>query len=177
MNDMSGTTSRDITATAAPDAAAAATPASRPKLRPLRLLVPYAMRYRGRAAAAFVALLIASVATLVVPIAVRRMIDFGFSEERIGLIDQYFGVMLAIVAVLAIASASRYYLVTTLGERVVADVRSAVFAHLTTLSASFFDTAKIGELTSRLTADSSVRCANTAVRRSATTRSPRFVTR
>ncbi len=86
--------------------------------------------------------LIASIATLVVPVAVRRMIDFGFTEERIGLIDQYFGVMIAVVAVLAIASASRYYLVTTIGERVVADLRSAVFAHLTTLSASFFDTRK-----------------------------------
>jgi ATP-binding cassette subfamily B protein len=111
------------------------------------------MRYRGRIALAVVALLVASAATLVVPIAVRRMVDFGFSEERIGLIDQYFGVMILIVGVLAIASASRYYLVTTLGERVVADVRSAVFSHLTTLSAPFFDTAKIGELTSRLTAD------------------------
>jgi ATP-binding cassette, subfamily B, bacterial len=151
MNDMSGTASSEVAASASPDAAAA--PARAPKLRPLRLLVPYAMRYRGRAAAALVALLIASTATLVVPIAVRRMIDFGFSEERIELIDQYFGVMLAVVAVLASASATRYYLVTTLGERVVADVRSAVFAHLTTLSASFFDTAKIGELTSRLTAD------------------------
>ena len=97
--------------------------------------------------------LIASIATLVVPVAVRRMIDFGFTDERIGLIDQYFGVMIAVVAVLAIASASRYYLVTTLGERVVADLRCAVFAHLTTLSASFFDTRKTGELTSRLTAD------------------------
>jgi ATP-binding cassette subfamily B protein len=152
MNEMSGTASSELAASASPETAAAA-PARAPKLRPLRLLVPYAMRYRGRAAAALVALLIASTATLVVPIAVRRMIDFGFSEERIELIDQYFGVMLAVVAVLAIASATRYYLVTTLGERVVADVRSAVFAHLTTLSASFFDTAKIGELTSRLTAD------------------------
>ena len=86
------------------------------------------MRYRGRAAAALVALLVAAVATLVVPVAVRRMIDFGFTAERIGLIDQYFGVMIAVVAVLAVASASRYYLVTTLGERVVADLRAAVFA-------------------------------------------------
>ena len=150
MNDVSGTSPREL----AP--AASRTPrlsARKPKLRPLRILVPYAMRYRGRAAAALVALLIASAATLVVPVAVRRMIDFGFTEERIGLIDQYFGVMVAIVAVLAIASASRYYLVTSIGERVVADLRSAVFAHLTTLSAAFFDTAKTGEMTSRLTAD------------------------
>ena len=111
------------------------------------------MRYRGRAAAALVALLIAAVTTLVVPVAVRRMIDFGFSAERIGLIDQYFGVMIAVVAVLAVASASRYYLVTTLGERVVADLRAAVFSHLIALSAPFFDTAQTGELISRLTAD------------------------
>jgi ATP-binding cassette subfamily B protein len=134
--------------------AAAALPGRRPaKLRPLRLLVPYVLRYRGRVAAAFLALLIAAVTTLVVPIAVRRMIDFGFAGDRIGLINQYFGVMLAVAAVLALASASRYYLVTTIGERVVADIRSAVFAHLTALSAPFFDTAKTGELTSRLTAD------------------------
>jgi ATP-binding cassette subfamily B protein len=155
MNDMSGSVpakaASEVAPPAPPDAAAAAV--RKPKLKPLRLLVPFAMRYRGRAAAALVALLIASIATLVVPIAVRRMIDFGFNEERIGLIDQYFGVMILVVAVLAIASASRYYLVTSIGERVVADLRSAVFAHLATLSASFFDTAKTGELTSRLTAD------------------------
>ncbi|HWL31739.1 MAG TPA: ABC transporter transmembrane domain-containing protein [Xanthobacteraceae bacterium] len=127
--------------------------ARKAKLRPLKLLVPFVARYRGRVAAAIVALLAASVATLAVPIAVRRMIDFGFSDERIGLIDQYFGVMIAVVAVLAVASASRYYLVTTLGERVVADLRAAVFDHLTMLAAPFFDTAKTGELTSRLTAD------------------------
>lgn len=123
------------------------------KLRPLRLLVPYVLRYRGRAGAALIALLTASAATLVVPIAVRRMIDFGFANERIGLIDQYFGIMIAVVAVLAVASAARYYLVTTLGERVVADLRSKVFSHLIALSAPFFDNAKAGELTSRLTAD------------------------
>jgi ATP-binding cassette subfamily B protein len=132
----------------------ATTPAvRRSKLKPLKLLMPYVLRCRGRATAALIALLIASAATLVVPVAVRRMIDFGFTAEHAGLIDQYFGVMLAVVAVLAIASAARYYLVTTLGERVVADLRSAVFSHLTLLSAPFFDTARTGELTSRLTAD------------------------
>ena len=112
------------------------------------------MRYRGRAAAALVALLIAAITTLVVPIAVRRMIDFGFDAEHIGLIDQYFGVMIAVVAVLAVASASRYYLVTTLGERVVADLRARRCSAISiALSAPFFDTARTGELTSRLTAD------------------------
>src|ERR1700726_4342393 len=77
----------------------------------------------------------------------------GAAGDRIGLIDQYFGVMLAVVAALAGASALRYYLVTVLGERVVADLRTAVFAHITALSADFFDTAKTGEMVSRLTAD------------------------
>ena len=132
---------------------AEAAPSRRLRVRPLLALIPYVMRYRGQVAAAMVALLIAAAATLVVPLAVRRMIDFGFSAERIGLIDQYFAVMLAVAAVLAIASATRYYLVTNIGERVVADLRAAVFAHLTALAPAFFDTAKTGELTSRLTAD------------------------
>src|SRR4029077_10637644 len=120
----------------------------RGKLRPLAGLMPFVARYKGRAVAALVALLVASIATLAVPIAVRRMIDLGFSAERVELIDQYFAVMIAVVGVLAVASASRYYLVTTIGERVVADLRSAVFARLTQLSADFFDTAKSGELVS-----------------------------
>jgi ATP-binding cassette subfamily B protein len=170
MNEMAGRgATRELASPSTPQVpppeAAAETPADqaagpsgkenarKAKLRPLKLLVPFVIRYRGRAAAAVVALLVASLATLAVPIAVRRMIDFGFTDERIGLIDQYFGVMIAVVAVLAVASASRYYLVTTLGERVVADLRAAVFDHLTILAAPFFDTAKTGELTSRLTAD------------------------
>ena len=152
MNDTAGSAGLTPAPSAAPDAAAASA-ARKTKLRPLRLLVPYVLRYRGRAAAALVALLTAAITTLVVPIAVRRMIDFGFTAEHAGLIDQYFGVMIAVVAVLAVASASRYYLVTTLGERVVADLRSAVFGHLIALSAPFFDAARTGELTSRLTAD------------------------
>src|SRR5260370_1422520 len=125
----------------------------RPRGRPLLGLVPFVARYRGRATAALIALTVAAAATLAVPIAVRRMIDNGFDSTRAGLIDQYFGVMIGVVAILAGASAARYYLVTTLGERVVADLRDAVFERVTSLSASFFDTAKTGELVSRLTAD------------------------
>ena len=156
MNDTAGSAGRELAPSAPAEAAPPAakpTAAPKAKLRPLRLLVPFVLRYRGRAAAALVALLVAAVTTLTVPVAVRRMIDFGFDAQHIGLIDQYFGVMIAVVAVLALASASRYYLVTTLGERVVADVRAAVFSHIIMLSAPFFDTARTGELTSRLTAD------------------------
>ena len=126
---------------------------SRAKLRPLLALAPYVARYRWRAALAFVSLTIAAITTLVVPIAVRRMIDFGFSPEGIAMINSYFSVMIAVVAVLAGASASRFYLVMTIGERIVTDLRRDVFAHLISLSPAFFDTARSGELVSRLTAD------------------------
>src|SRR5882672_10578395 len=130
-----------------------AVPAREAKLRPLLLLLPFVKRYRGRALAAFCALLAAALATLAVPLAVRRMIDFGFTHESLNLIDSYFAVMLLVAGLLALASAARYYLVTTLGERIVADLRAEVFGHLTALSVAFFDQAKTGELVSRLTAD------------------------
>src|SRR5882724_1843924 len=123
------------------------------KLRPLLELAPYVARYRGRAVLAFISLTVAAVTTLIVPVAARRMIDFGFSPEGIALINSYFSVMIAVVAVLAAASASRYYLVMTIGERIVADLRRDVFAHLVSLSPAFFDSARSGELVSRLTAD------------------------
>jgi ATP-binding cassette subfamily B protein len=123
------------------------------RLRPLLALAPYVARYRGRAVLALISLTVAAITTLVVPLAVRRMIDFGFSPEGIALINSYFSVMIAIVAVLAAASASRYYLVMTIGERIVADIRRDVFAHLVSLSPAFFDSARSGELVSRLTAD------------------------
>ena len=117
--------------------------------------MPFVARYKGRAAAALAALVVASIARR------ARGADRGATDDRprllgragIELIDQYFAVMIAVVGVLAIASASRYYLVTTIGERVVADLRRAVFDRLTQLSADCFDTAKSGELVSRLTAD------------------------
>ena len=136
-----------------PTAAAASERQQSRKLKPLLSLAPYIARYRWRASAALVALLLAALATLLVPIAVRRMIDFGFSRESANLIDSYFAVMIVIVAVLALASASRFYLVTTLGERIVADLREGVFGHLVSLSLAYFDEAKTGELVSRLTAD------------------------
>ncbi|MDI4232675.1 ABC transporter ATP-binding protein/permease [Bradyrhizobium sp. Arg237L] len=126
---------------------------SRARLKPLLALAPYVARYRGRAILAFISLTVAAITTLIVPVAIRRMIDFGFTAEGIAMINSYFSVMIAVVAVLACASASRYYLVMTIGERIVADLRRDVFAHLISLSPSFFDSARSGELVSRLTAD------------------------
>jgi len=123
------------------------------RLRPLLALGPYVGRYRGRAVLALISLTIAAATTLIVPIAVRRMIDFGFTPQGIALINSYFGVMIAVVVVLAGASAARFYLVMTIGERIVADLRRDVFSHLISLSPAFFDSARSGELVSRLTAD------------------------
>jgi ATP-binding cassette, subfamily B, bacterial len=141
---------------AAVNAAAAPIPAAakpRVNLRPLASLLPYVRRYRWRALSALAALILAALTTLIVPVAVRRMIDFGFTERGIALIDSYFLVMIGVAAVLALSSALRYYLVTTIGERIVADLRGDVFAHLTALSPAFFDEARTGEVISRLTAD------------------------
>ncbi|MEP0941294.1 MAG: ABC transporter transmembrane domain-containing protein [Rhizobiaceae bacterium] len=122
-------------------------------LRPLARLLPYIMRYKGHLVGAFVFLALAAATTLSLPLAVRSMIDNGFSKADSAFIDNYFYALFAIAALLAVSSSMRYYFVIWLGERVVADLRNEVFAHLTKLSASFYDTAKTGELVSRLTAD------------------------
>ena len=126
---------------------------TRVRLRPLAFLLPFAMRYKARLGLALLAMFCATAATLAVPLAVRRMIDHGFAAESAEFIDAYFGMLIAVAAALAVASALRYYLVITLGERVVADVRAAVFAKVMVLSPAFFDRTLSGEVVSRLTAD------------------------
>ena len=121
--------------------------------RALLPLLPYVLRYKPRIAGALLAVIMASAATLAVPLAIRRMIDYGFSAESAGLINTYFFALVGVAAILALSSGARFYFVTTLGERVVADLRSDVFKHLCGLDAAFYDTAKTGELLSRLTAD------------------------
>jgi ATP-binding cassette subfamily B protein len=130
-----------------------ASPRPKAALGALKPLIPFALAYKGRIVAALAALTAASAATLVVPVAVRRVIDHGFSAESGAVINAYFAMLVLVVGVLALSSAFRYYLVITLGERVVADLRAAVFRHLTTLDPSFFDATKSGEIVSRLTAD------------------------
>jgi len=119
----------------------------------LKVLLPFMLRYKGRLVAAFAALVAAASATLVLPLAVRRMIDNGFGAADVSLIDSYFGMLILVAAALAMASAMRFYLVTTLGERVVADMRTDVFSHVIGLSSAFFDRTQSGEVVSRLTAD------------------------
>ncbi len=125
----------------------------RKSIRPLARLLPYLMKHKGMVAAAGAALFSAAVITLILPAAVRRMIDFGFGADDPALVNSYFAVLMGVVCALAAASSIRYFLVMWIGERVVADVRSDVFAHMTELSPSFYDSAKSGEILSRLTAD------------------------
>jgi ATP-binding cassette subfamily B protein len=125
----------------------------RTSLRPLARLLPYLSRYRTQALAAAFFLLLATATTLTLPVAVRRMIDHGFSGNNVAFINDYFSMMIVIAAVLAIASAARYYFVIWIGERVISDVRADVFAHVTSLSPEFFDKEQSGEIVSRLTAD------------------------
>ncbi len=125
----------------------------RQSLKPLSLLRPYVLRYKGVAAVAFIALLLSSASTLMLPFAVREMIDRGFSAEKASLINIYFAGLFAVGALLAFSSATRFFCVSWLGERVIADVRADVFRHLTKLSPSFYEKTHSGEIMSRLNAD------------------------
>ncbi|VAW15233.1 Homodimeric efflux ABC transporter, ATP-binding/permease protein [hydrothermal vent metagenome] len=122
-------------------------------LRPLAALLPFLSIYRARLALALAFLILAAGMTLAVPLAVRRIIDHGFTDANARFIDNYFATMIAIVSLLAIASSLRFYFVSWLGERVVADLRRAVFSRLLDLSPAFYDDARTGEVLSRLTAD------------------------
>lgn len=128
------------------------TPRRRP-LAPLRRMAPYMLRYRALMVGALFFLALAAAATLSLPLAVRRMIDHGFTTADTTFVANYFAMLLAIALVLATASACRYYFVITLGERVVSDIRRDVFAHVARLSPAFFDSVQSGEIVSRLTAD------------------------
>jgi len=137
----------------AKDGSRADAKAPRPSLKPLFALKPYLARHKGMLAAALLALVVSAAATLAIPLAVRRMIDLGFSGIEPDLIDKYFATLVGVGLILALASAARFYCVNWLGERVVADMRRDVFKHLTGLSPAFYETAHSGEVMSRLTAD------------------------
>jgi ATP-binding cassette subfamily B protein len=117
----------------------------------LRALWPFIRRHAGLFGAWLVALACSSAATLSLPVAFRQMIDHGFSSGAN--IDRTFAFVLAVIVALALATAARYFFVTLLGERVVADLRSRLYAHLLDLDAGFYDRSRSGELVSRLTAD------------------------
>ena len=126
---------------------------NRRSIGPLKSLQPYLIRHKTMVIGALVALVVAAFATLAVPIGVRRMIDAGFSTSHSQTINTYFMAMFAVGFILALASAVRFYFVSWLGERIVADLRTDVFERLATLSPAFYDVTHSGEVMSRLTAD------------------------
>ena len=119
----------------------------------LNLLAPYFRRYRGMLFGWLAFLAVSSLATLSLPIAVRVMIDHGFAHADPATVDRSFIGLFAVAAVLAIATAARYFCVSVLGERVVADLRCDLYAHLLTLDQAFYERTRVGELTSRLGTD------------------------
>ena len=123
---------------------------------PLRQLLPYVGRYPGLIGATLVSLILASLATLMVPFMVRQIIDHGFVANSANLIHQYFAATMGVVLMLGLATAARFYFVSWLGERVVADLRRDVYGHVLGMSPEFFERTRTGEVLSRLTADTTL---------------------
>lgn len=131
------------------------TPAPTPALRrlgSLGTLWPFVRRHSGLFTAWLIALAVSSAATLSLPPAVKLMIDHGFNNN--GQINRAFGLLFLVAVVMGLATAARFFFVSLLGEKVVADLRSQLYTHLITLGAGFHDRSRSGELVSRLTADS-----------------------
>ena len=123
------------------------------KLQPLRRLVPFVLRYPWRLALTVGFLLVAATTSLAIPALAGNIIDKGFVEQNLDMVAQYGWLVILLAAVMAVASGARFYFVSIIGEKVLADLREAVFEHLLTLDATFFDTHRVGELTSRLNGD------------------------
>jgi len=125
------------------------------ELGALRALLPFLAPYRGLMIAAILALVLTAMISLTLPLAVRRVIDnFGTGEAE--LLDQYFVAALIIAALLAVGTGLRYALVTRFGERVVADIRKAVFDRVISMSPAFYENLMTGEVLSRITTDTTL---------------------
>ena len=134
----------------------AATSTGRRDLRPLRYLLRYVGRYRRQLALAAVALVVAAGTVLGLGQGLRLLVDRGFGGRDPALLDAALVVLLAVVLLLALASFLRFYMISWVGERVVADLRRDVYSHVLTLSPGFFETRRTGEVLSRLSTDTTL---------------------
>ena len=152
--------SASTAATSAPPPRAATTPPPGKNVRSLSGLAPFLRPYRGRIAWAVVFLVMAAVSTLVFPIALKSLIDQGLIAtdpgERVMALREHFFALFGVGAALGLFSALRFYVVTWLGERVTADLRNAVYAHVVKQSPQFFESTQTGEVLSRLTTDTTL---------------------
>src|ERR1043165_8694447 len=134
-------------------------PADRPKgksLKPLRALAPYLAPHWRVLAVPLGSLIVAAAAQLALPIALRFLIDEGLAVRDAATINRYFAAFLAAAVVFGAFAALRFYLVSWLGERVVADIRNAVYAKVIRMDPGFFEVTRTGEVLSRLTADTTL---------------------
>ena len=125
------------------------------KVSALARLRPFLAPYRSMALVAGLALVLTASVSLILPMAVRRVID-GFGMERAAMLDQYFGAAMLVAVVLAVGTGVRYYFVTRLGERVVADIRRALFDKVIGMSPAYFEKIMSGEVLSRITTDTTL---------------------
>ncbi len=135
------------------------TNAERPRaknLNPLRSLLPFLRPYRGMLAAALACLLVASVAMLALPLAMRALIDYVIAAKNSSALNRYLIGFLSASVIFGVFAALRFYLVTWLGERVVADLRSAVYRRVVRMDPTFYETTRVGEVLSRLTTDTTL---------------------
>ena len=130
--------------------------ARRRDLGPLRRLVPFLLPYKWRILGAMMALTVAAGTVLGLGQGMRVLIDQGFAGGDTSLLDRALLVLLGVIALMAASTYGRFYLVSWIGERVVADIRRAVYDHVLTLSPGFFETTKTGEILSRLTTDTTL---------------------
>ena len=143
-------------------AAAAATPPASParNVKSLGGLLPFLRPYRGRIGLALLFLVLSAISTLVFPVALKSLIDQGLIAvdpgQRVMALREHFFALFGVGAALGVFSALRFYMVTWLGERVTADLRNAVYAHVVTQSPEFFETTQTGEVLSRLTTDTTL---------------------
>jgi ATP-binding cassette subfamily B protein len=146
-------------ATLPPPARPAPPPAAR-NVRALGGLLPFVRPYRWQIVAAGVFLVLAAVSTLVFPLALKSLIDEGFVAAdpgaRVMALSDHYISLFAVGVALGVFSAARFYMVSWLGERVTADVRNAVYAHVVRQSPQFFESAQTGEVLSRLTTDTTL---------------------
>lgn len=149
-------TDQAVSAESDPEKIVAEVKAAPRQLKPLRRLLPFLFRYPVRLGLTVLFLLVSAISSLAIPAVLGGAIDEGFIAQNLEMVGRYGWLIVGIAAIMAVASGARFYFISLIGERVVADLRQAVFAQLLTLEARYFDTHRVGELTSRLNGDVSV---------------------
>ncbi len=149
----SDTPNADTATTAGPASKAEPKPVTARSLQPLRRLAPFVLRYPWRLGLTLAFLVIAALASLAIPALAGQIIDRGFVEKNLDSLATYSWLAIFVALIMALASSGRFYFISILGERVLTDLRKAVFDHLLKLDATFYDTHRVGELNSRLVGD------------------------